>query len=170
MDPTHVNAFLARGASLNKIGQYKDALNDYDNALKLDSEKTKFKRSRPNESRRKSTKENVNEDDIMRPNENKFKPLEVDASRIVNQNGQNDHMTQGNTELLIQKPTPLSSLTKPSSTRINEESSISDLSLPHSDLSRDNTLRQADILHSYGWEARKKQEFRKAIDFYSKAL
>jgi Flp pilus assembly protein TadD len=36
LDPTHVNALLARGACLNMIGQCKEALDDYDNALKLD--------------------------------------------------------------------------------------------------------------------------------------
>jgi len=31
-------------------------------------------------------------------------------------------------------------------------------------------MRQADIFHSYGWEARQKQEFKKATEYYSKAL
>lgn len=92
LDPTHVNALLARGACLNKIGQYKQALDDYDHALKLDSEKYKFKRSRNEPKKNALTKEQINEDEIMRPNENKFKPLEVDAS----------HMAQGHTETLVQ--------------------------------------------------------------------
>lgn len=38
------------------------------------------------------------------------------------------------------------------------------------DLSRENSLRQAEMMHSYGWEARKKQEFGKAIEYYSRAI
>ena len=67
----------------------------------------------------------------------------------------------------------MSSLTKPplGSHRINEESSISEVNLSQSsETSKENALRQADIFHSYGWEARKKQEFEKAIEFYSKAI
>jgi len=45
LDPEHVNALLARGSCLNKIGQFKEALEDYDNALKLDTEKSRFKKS-----------------------------------------------------------------------------------------------------------------------------
>jgi hypothetical protein len=44
----------------------------------------------------------------MRPNENKFKPLEVDASRMV----QAEQMTQGNTEALLQKQGSFLSLSK----------------------------------------------------------
>ena len=29
LDPSHVNAFLARGACFNKIKQYKEAYSDY---------------------------------------------------------------------------------------------------------------------------------------------
>jgi tetratricopeptide (TPR) repeat protein len=45
LDPEHVNALLARGACLNRIGKFKEALEDFDNALKLDTEKSRFKKS-----------------------------------------------------------------------------------------------------------------------------
>ena len=65
LDPTHVNAFLARGACLNKMGQFKEALDDYDIALKLDSEKSKTRKSRNYPSSRKVMKDN--EEDIHKP-------------------------------------------------------------------------------------------------------
>ena len=135
LDPTHVNAMLARGAALNKIGHYKQALDDYDNALKLDSEKSKFKKSR-NESRRKLLgKDTFNEEDIMRPNENKFKPLEVDTSHIVH--GHPDQITQGNTEILLQKQSSSLSLNRQGSwsNRI-EDCSFGDVNLSYLDSSK----------------------------------
>ena len=77
----HVNALLARGACFNKIGQSKEALDDYDNALTLDSEKSKS-RGR-NESRRKLRYQSSSEEDILKPNENKLKLLEIDTSTLI---------------------------------------------------------------------------------------
>lgn len=65
LDPSHFNSLLARGACLNQIGRYKEALDDYDMALKLDTDKSKFKKSRPDSRRRLHPKDS--EDDIMRP-------------------------------------------------------------------------------------------------------
>ena len=31
-------------------------------------------------------------------------------------------------------------------------------------------MKQADVFHSYGGQARKKQDFQKAIEFYNKAI
>ena len=31
-------------------------------------------------------------------------------------------------------------------------------------------MKQAEVYHNYGWEARKEQDFKKAIQFYNKAL
>ena len=39
----------------------------------------------------------------MRPNENKFKPLEIDASQMAILQGQTELLLQGQTELLLQR-------------------------------------------------------------------
>ena len=64
LDSTHVNALLARGACLNKVGSFKEAFDDYDAALRLDEEKNKAKKSRHGTRR----KEQFNEEDIVKPN------------------------------------------------------------------------------------------------------
>lgn len=46
LDPTHVNALLARGACLNKKGEFKAGLEDYEEALKLDGEKQMSRKRR----------------------------------------------------------------------------------------------------------------------------
>ena len=68
LDPTHVNAFLARGACLNQLGQYKEALDDYDIALKLDSEKSKLKKTR-SQTQKKCAERSFkdNEEDLHKP-------------------------------------------------------------------------------------------------------
>ena len=124
LDPTHVNAFLARGACLNKLGQFKEALDDYDIALKLDSEKSKTRKSRNYPSSRKGFKDN--EEDIQKPHENKFKPLEIDTSHI-----------QGHTETVLQRQNSNSSLQKVSSVRNSQEdNSLQDISFSHTESSK----------------------------------
>lgn len=81
--------------------------------------------------------------------------------------GHTETLIQGQTETLLQGHSSNASMQKTSSNRV-EDSSYQDVSF--SDLSRENSLKQADILHTYGWEARKKQDFRKAIEYYNKAI
>lgn len=161
LDPTHVNALLARGACLNRIGHCKEALDDYDNALKLDGEKGPFKKSR--QGRRGGVavgKAAISEEDLVKPNENKLKPLEVDAS----------HLAQGQTEVLLhQNSTASIHKQGAGSVRTHDDSSLNDTSFTNQDV-REHALRQADLLHSYGWEARKRQDFRKAIEYYNGAI
>jgi tetratricopeptide (TPR) repeat protein len=158
LDPTHVNALLARGACLNRIGHCKEALDDYDNALRLDEEKGRFKKSR--QERRRGGKAPISEEDLVKPHENKLKPLEVDASQLA----------QGQTEVLLHHHST-ASIQKQGlgSVRTNEDSALNETSFTHHDV-REQALRQADVLHSYGWEARKRQDFRKAIEYYNSAI
>jgi len=71
----------------------------------------------------------------MRPNENKFKPLEVDTSHIVH--GHPDQITQGNTEILLQKQSSSLSLNRQGSgsNRI-EDCSFGDVNLSYLDSSK----------------------------------
>ena len=91
--------------------------------------------------------------------------LEVDASHI----NSNEHLTQGNTESLLQKQPSFANFNKPTN-RHNDDCSFGETNLSNLDLSRELSLRQADVFHTSGWEARKKQEFRKAIECYTKAI
>lgn len=52
--------------------------------MKLDEEKSKSKKSRHSTRKRVLEKETFNEDDLVKPNENKLKPLEFDASHLAN--------------------------------------------------------------------------------------
>lgn len=84
-----------------------------------------------------------------------MKPLEFDAS----------HLANGHTETLLNHHNSSASIIKQGggSVRTNEDSSFNESSFINQDFSRENALKQADVLHSYGWEARKKQDFPKAI-------
>jgi Flp pilus assembly protein TadD len=90
-----------------------------------------------------------------------LKLLEVDAS----------HLAQGQTEVLLQHHNSSASIHKQGagSVRTHEDSSLNDTSFSHQDV-RETALRQADLLHSYGWDARKRQDFRKAIEYYNSAI
>lgn len=115
---------------MNKLGQFKEALDDYDIALKLDSEKSKTKMTRNYHSSRKwQDKGNSkdNEEDILKPHENKFKPLEIDTSHL-----------QGHTEGLLQRQNSNASLHKMGSVRHSnqDDSSFQDISFSHMDSSK----------------------------------
>ena len=103
----------------------------------------------------------MSEEDIVKPCENKCRLLEVDTSQL----GQ-----QGQTEVLLQRYGSSASIQKQGggSLRTNDDLSFSDASFSQD--SKESILRQADVYHSYGWEARKKLEFKKAIEFYNKAI
>lgn len=102
LDPTHVNALLARGACLNKKGEFKAGLEDYESALKLDGEKQLTRKSQF-EPRRLLRR--IDEEDILKPNENKLKLIEMDTSCIQQQ---------------LQRTQSNGSLHKASSVRLNE--------------------------------------------------
>lgn len=156
LDPTHVNALLARGACLNKKGEFKAGLEDYEAALKLDSEKLLMKKSKAEPRRLRRPIEN--EEDILKPSDNKLKLIEMDTSCIQQQQ--------------LQRTNSNGSLHKASSMRLGEES-LAELSLSRADSSKkasSEQIKQAELLHSQGWEARKRQDFRLAIELYSKAL
>jgi Flp pilus assembly protein TadD len=72
----------------------------------------------------------------------------------------------------LQRTQSNGSLHKASSVRLNEES-LTELSLSRTDSSKkasSEQLKQAEMYHSQGWEARKRQDFKGAIELYSKAL
>lgn len=80
----------------------------------------------------------------MRPHENKFKPLEIDASHMA--------MIQGQTEVLLQRQASNTSILKQGSGSMRniEDVSFHDL-FSQTEYSKDTSLKQADMYHSYGW-------------------
>ena len=44
-----------------------------------------------------------------------------------------------------------------------DENSLQDLSFSHTDSCKETTTKQADYFHGLGWEARRNQDFVKAI-------
>lgn len=119
---------------------------------------------------------------MLKPHENKFQPLEIDTSTL-----------QGNTETVLNRQNSAGSLHKISSVRHShqDDNSLQDLSFYNnsnlnigqgsSGISNINSKqstqsmksqnsKQADYYHSIGWEFRKKQDFKSAIENYNKAI
>ena len=51
-----------------------------------------------------------------------------------------------------------------------DESSLQDISFSNTESSKEQTTKQADFYHNAGWEARKRQDFNAAIQYYNKAI
>jgi hypothetical protein len=93
--------------------------------LKLDSEKSKSRKTRTYTSSRKwqdKTNCKDNEEDILKPHENKLKPLEIDTSHL-----------QGNTEGVLHRQGSNASLHKMASVRNSnqDDCSLQDISFSH---------------------------------------
>ena len=54
----------------------------------------------------------------------------------------------------------------------NDEPSLQEINISQNLIQNSNIKKnkEADYLHSQGWEARKKMDFKRAIDLYSKAI
>lgn len=51
-----------------------------------------------------------------------------------------------------------------------DDCSLQDISFSHIESTKEQTAKQADFYHNAGWEARKRQDFHAAIEFYTKAI
>ena len=177
LDYTHVNALLARGACLNKKKEFKAALHDYEVALEMDSEKSLIRNSGAQNKRilRKIGSEN---ELVMVPqsenNYNSYKLIQIDTS--VGNGGQNPTLelvrvgSGSNTNSSV-------NLRKAGS--MKEDSSFQEINVGNmQNVVRDGgnggvqlkKIKEADHYHNQGWEARKRMDFKKAIEFYTKAI
>lgn len=87
--------------------------------------------------------------------------MEIDTSHL-----------QGSTEGVLQRQNSNASLHKMGSVRNSnqDECSLQDISFSHTESTKEQTAKQADFYHNAGWEARKRQDFQAAIEFYTKAI